>query len=81
MVAYLVVAHCVQAYRKPRGTGNNKHFIEQVFDGATFAMSLALFCGVLEPIVLDLIGNLKIFLLICSTAGAVYGIRALLGLS
>lgn len=80
MVAYVPIAMLIQACRRKWGTPSDKHFIEQVFDAATFAMSIALFAGVvIEPTMLDLIGNTKPFLLISSFAGAVYGLKALAG--
>jgi hypothetical protein len=49
----------------------------KVFDSATFAMSLMLLIGIVQPTVLALIGNTKPFLIVAALAGLIYSGRSL----
>lgn len=51
--------------------------IPRVFDASTFAASVLVLWGIMNPIVLQLIGNTKPFLAIGGLLGVVYGIAAL----
>lgn len=77
MVAYLVLAGLCNMRNHKSVEHPHKPFIQQIFDAATFALSVALLMGVIDPDVLKLIGNLTMFILICGIAGIAYSIRSL----
>jgi len=77
MSGYLIVALLLNQWRFNKFEHQTKGFINHIFDGATFALSLALFVGVFDPNVLTLLGSTKVFLMIAGLAGIGYGIRSL----
>ena len=77
MCGYLLVAALLNYKNHKSFEHPAKQFVAQVFDAGTFALSLALFAKVFDAKVLELIGSLKLFLIICGIAGVAYAIRAL----
>ncbi len=78
MVAYLAVAFAWEKWATGTVAGGGKtHYLTRVFDSATFSSSLLLLAGILHKPVLDLIGNVKPFLLVAGLAGCIYGLIAL----
>lgn len=77
MAGYFLLAILLNFLRFGEIENSRRNIITHIFDGATFAVSIALFAGILEPAVLILIGNLKIFLMISALVGIVYAIRQL----
>ena len=74
--SYLVVAYAIQFWFK--GLSNqDKHTLTRVFDATTFAGSVMLLLGVIEPTVLNAIGSTKLFLLVASFAGIIYCLHSL----
>jgi hypothetical protein len=49
-----------------------------VFDGVTFGTSVVLLWGILDPRILEFLGDTTLFLIVAGLAGLVYSIHALL---
>lgn len=78
MLLYLAAAYIFHRCRKGIwGDPTNRFLLTRVFDSATFAGSIMILVGVVEPSVLRLIGNTTPFLIVGGIAGVVYSIHAL----
>lgn len=77
MIAYLVVAVIVNLCKFKSIHQDGKELISHGFDAATFAASMMVLYGIIEPSVLKLIGSTKPFLMIGGIAGLLYSISAL----
>lgn len=60
--------------RKPLKSG---FYIATVFDGATFAASIAIMAGVFDPDILHLLGSMTPFLIVAALVGILYSLHAL----
>jgi hypothetical protein len=78
MIVYLLAAYgCFRVRKGMWRDPTNKFLLTRVFDSATFAGSVMLIIGIVEPAILLLIGNTKPFLIVGGIAGVVYSLHAL----
>ncbi|MFC4172635.1 hypothetical protein ACFOYU_11280 [Microvirga sp. GCM10011540] len=78
MLLYLVAHYIARRIKTGRFSTKSGGFpITSVFDSATFSTSVLLLVGIVEPKVLELIGNTKPFLIIAGIAGVAYSVHAL----
>ncbi|MBU8544051.1 MULTISPECIES: hypothetical protein [Roseomonadaceae] len=77
MVGYLLTALLLRACRTGKIVPNNKVLLTQIFDGATMSGSATLLWGIIDPLVLRLLGSTTFFLLVAGVAGVAYSIFAL----
>lgn len=55
----------------------NDFMLTQLFNGITFAGSIAVLWGVVDPSVMAILGDTSMFLLVAGLAGALYAVRQL----
>lgn len=78
MVLYLVLTYLIRKKRVGVFFDQaNALIINHIFDATTFAGSIMLLWGIVDPVVLAAIGNTKLFLLIAGLAGVAYSLQAL----
>ena len=77
MGGYLMVTLAINYYRFRSIHHDNKELVSHAFDAATFAASILVLIGVMNPPVLVLIGNTEPFLIIGGLAGLLYSLGAL----
>lgn len=77
MVGYLALAYIIGCARAWRITSDYKEFLTRIFDSTTFAGSVVLLWGIIDPPILKLLGTTTLFLLIAGVAGVAYSIHAL----
>jgi hypothetical protein len=75
MAAYVVVAYaCNYLLHEP---DHRKAHVPIIFDGVTFCTSVMLLWGIVDPKILVLLGNTKLYLVIAGIAGLLYSLGAL----
>lgn len=76
IIGYLVVAYSLGFLRK-----YNLHRADfgtaRIFDGSTFAVSVMLLLGIVQPELMKVIGSTKPFLMLAGLVGIVYSLHAL----
>jgi hypothetical protein len=78
MVVHLVTAYGIHVVRNKKFPDWRGEVMTRVFDSATFASSVMLIAGIVQPKILLLIGSTKPFLLVAGVAGVLYGVHALI---
>jgi hypothetical protein len=78
MLLYMGVAYWTR-YARSRDwdAAGNEFMLAQLFNAVTFAGSLAIIWGVIDPAVMEIIGDATMFLLVAGLAGLLFSIREL----
>lgn len=74
---YIVTAYVLRVSRSRRWDIDHLALAGRVFDGMTFATSIAVLWGFFDEAILKLLGSTTSFLLLAGFAGVGYGIVAL----
>lgn len=78
LVAYMALAYVLRDGRGSRYTEAGHEFmLTQIFNGITFAGSVTILWGILDPEVMKIIGDTTMFLLIGGIAGTLFSLRQL----
>ena len=78
LVWYLIAAYILRDDRGERYIDSGHEFmLTQLFNGITFAGSLAVLWGVIDPRIMAILGDTTMFLLVAGLAGVLYSLRQL----
>jgi len=75
MAGYVLLAYLCSYFLHE--SDQRKSHVPIIFDGVTFCTSVMLLWGIVDPKVLVLLGNTKIYLVIAGIAGLLYTLGAL----
>jgi hypothetical protein len=76
-LVYVALGYLVDLAWHGRFAGKFGSHVKRIFDGSTFAASLILLGGVAHPPLLDLIGDVRPFLVLAGAIGLAYALHAL----